>query len=101
MSELAGAGASVVNIESYAKIVYDNALRRQLINIGQNITDSAFVEDLENPVDRQIEMAEQKLFDLSATGSAERGASPLSAALREALEGSGNCIQSRRKKFRV
>lgn len=86
LSELAGAGASVVNIESYAKIVYDNALRRQLINIGQNITNSAFVEDLENPVDRQIEMAEQKLFDLSATGSAERGASPLSAALREALE---------------
>lgn len=39
LSELAGAGASVVNIESYAKIVYDNALRRQLINIGQNITD--------------------------------------------------------------
>ncbi len=86
LSELASAGASVVNIESYAKIVYDNALRRHLINIGQNITDSAFVEDLDNPVDRQIEIAEQKLFDLSTTGSSDRGASPLGAALRVALE---------------
>lgn len=86
LSELAGAGASVVNVESYAKIVYDNAMRRELINIGQDITDSAFVEDLENPVDKQIELAEQKLFDLSATGSAERGASTLSNALRTALE---------------
>lgn len=86
LSELAGAGASVVNVESYAKIVYDNALRRELINIGSEITDSAFIEDLENPVDKQIESAEQKLFDLSATGSAERGASTLSSALRVALE---------------
>jgi replicative DNA helicase len=86
LSELSAAGASVVNVESYAKIIYDNALRRQLINIGQDITDSAFIEDLENPVDRQIEMAEQKLFDLSATGSAERGAASLETALRGALE---------------
>jgi replicative DNA helicase len=86
LSELLGAGASVVNVESYAKIVYDNALRRELINIGQDIADSAFVEDLDNPVDRQIESAEQKLFELSATGSAERGAAPLGSALRLALE---------------
>jgi replicative DNA helicase len=86
LSELAGAGASVVNIDQYAKIIYDNAMRRELISIGQNITDSAFVEDLDNPVDRQIEIAEQKLFELSATGAAEKGAAPLAAALRDALE---------------
>ena len=86
LSELAGAGATVVNVNSYAKIVYDNAMRRELINIGQEITDSAFIEDMDNPIDKQIEFAEQKLFDLSATGSTERGASPLSEALRVALE---------------
>lgn len=86
LSELAGAGASVVNVKSYAEIVYNNARRRELINIGQGITDSAFVEDLENPVDKQIESAEQKLFELSATGASERTALPLSSALTTALE---------------
>ncbi|MCL1892553.1 MAG: replicative DNA helicase [Alphaproteobacteria bacterium] len=86
LSELAGAGASVVNVDQYARIVYDNALRRELINIGQDITDSAFVEDLENPVDRQIENAEQKLFGLSVSGSADKGALPMATALKIALE---------------
>ncbi|MCL2749253.1 MAG: replicative DNA helicase [Alphaproteobacteria bacterium] len=86
LSELAGAGASVVNVDQYAKIVHDNAVRRELINIGQDITDSAFVEDLEKPVATQIEIAEQKLFDLSTTGTADKSALPMSAALRIALE---------------
>lgn len=86
LSELANAGATVVNVDSYAKIVYDNALRRELINIGQDITDSAFVEDLENPVETQIESAEQKLFDLSSAGTADKEAAPLASALRDALE---------------
>ncbi|MDR0967685.1 MAG: replicative DNA helicase [Rickettsiales bacterium] len=86
LSELAAAGTSVYNVESYAKIVYDNALRRQLISVGQDIVDGAFIEDMDNPADKQIEAAEQKLFDLSATGNVERGATSLDAALRTALE---------------
>jgi len=86
LSELAGAGASVVNVDQYAKIVHDNALRRELINIGQDITDSAFVEDLEKPVTTQIEIAEQKLFDLGVSGTTDKGAAPLASALKRALE---------------
>ena len=59
LTELAGAGATVVNVEQYGRIVYENAMRRDLINLGQSITDSAFIEDLDNPVSRQIEVAEQ------------------------------------------
>lgn len=85
LTQLAGAGATVVNVDQYGRIVYENALRRDLINIGQGITDAAFVEDLDNPVARQIEIAEQKLFDLSTMGDTEHEPASIADALSEAL----------------
>lgn len=85
LTELAGAGATVVNVEQYGRIVYENAMRRDLINLGQSITDAAFVEDLDNPVSRQIEVAEQKLFDMARAGASEREVTPIATALQEAL----------------
>ena len=85
LTQLAGAGGTVVNIEQYGRIVYENALRRDLINLGQEITENAFVEDLEKPVARQIEIAEQKLFDMATTGTSEREVTPIAAALKDAL----------------
>ncbi len=86
LSQLAGAGATVVNVEQYGRIVYENALRRDLIALGQEITDNAFVEDLDTPVERQIEIAEQKLFDMATTGISEREITPISIALKAALD---------------
>ncbi len=85
LTQLAGAGTTVVNVDQYGRIVYENALRRELINIGQSITDAAFVEDLDNPVTSQIEIAEQKLFELSTAGSSEREISSIASALKDAL----------------
>ncbi len=86
LTQLSGAGATVVNVEQYGRIVYENALRRDLINLGQSITDSAFVEDLDNPVSRQIEMAEQKLFEMATAGTSEREVSSIATALQSALQ---------------
>ncbi|MCL2737559.1 MAG: replicative DNA helicase, partial [Alphaproteobacteria bacterium] len=87
LAQLAGAGTSVVNVEQYARIVYDNAMRRDLIGIGQGITDAAFVEDLDNPVAQQIQDAEKKLYDLAASGeSVDKGALTLGESLHAALE---------------
>ena len=85
LTQLAGAGATVVNVEQYARIVYDNALRRELIELGQSITDNAFVEDLDNPVSTQIEVAEQKLFNLASSGESKREVAPIATALAGAL----------------
>lgn len=86
LTKLAGAGATVVNVDQYGRIVYENAMRRDLINLGQSITDAAFVEDLDNPVSRQIEVAEQKLFEMAATGTSEREVAPIADALKSALQ---------------
>ncbi len=85
LTQLSSAGATVVNVDQYGRIVYENALRRDLISLGQSITDQAFIEDLDNPVARQIEIAEQKLFDMATAGSSENEIASIATALQSAL----------------
>ena len=85
LSQLAGAGTTVVNVEHYGRLVHENAMRRDLIALGQDITEKAFIEDLENPVARQIEIAEQKLFDMATKGTSEREVTAISDALQSAM----------------
>ena len=86
LSKLAGAGSTVVNVEHYGRIVFDNARRRDLIHLGQSIIDDAYTEDLDKPVNSQIESAEQKLFNLATTGESERNVVTLADALKSALQ---------------
>ena len=85
LTKLSSAGATVVNVEHYGRIVFDNARRRDLISLGQSIIDNAYTEDMDNPVDRQIESTEQKLFNLASTGQSEHNMVSLADALKGAL----------------
>ncbi len=86
LTELSSAGATVVNVEQYGRIVYENAMRRQLIELGQSIMDDAYIEDLDKPVARQLEVAEQKLFEMASSGVAEHEPTTIGNALQSALE---------------
>ncbi len=86
LSKLASAGSTVVNVEHYGRIVFDNARRRDLIGLGQSIIDDAYTEDLDKTVNTQIESAEQKLFNLASTGQSEHNVATLADALKGALE---------------
>ena len=68
----------------YARIVYDLALRRDLIRIGGDI-----VADAPNPergARDQIELAEQSLYTLAETGASSTGFIPFSNALAGAVD---------------
>ena len=86
LTKLASAGSTVVNVEHYGHVVFDNARRRDLIHLGQSIIDEAYTEDLDNSVNAQIEGAEQKLFNLASTGQTERNVVSLAEALTGALK---------------
>jgi len=86
LSKLASAGSTVVNVEHYGRIVFDNARRRDLIGLGQSIIDDAYTEDLDKDVNTQIESAEQKLFNLASTGQSEHNVVSLADALQSALK---------------
>jgi replicative DNA helicase len=85
LSKLVSMGAGVMDIKSYGRIVYDNFIRREIIDLGQKMIQEASVEDLDRTVDDNIESAEQKLFEL-AQGDATKDAKPAAEAFKEAFE---------------
>jgi replicative DNA helicase len=63
--ELASLSATIINIHDYGRAIYDLALRRQLIHIGEEITNDAFDKEQGLSANEQIEVAEQKLYNIA------------------------------------
>lgn len=63
--ELAESVIGIERVYDYGKLIYDLYLRRQLINIGEEVVNDAYNFDLSEQTSKQIENAEKKLFDLS------------------------------------
>ena len=59
---------TTANVEYYAKIVQDKALKRSLINAGSEIVSSGY--DV-NPVDESLEQAQKLIFDLTSQKAAK------------------------------
>lgn len=85
LAQLANAVISIINTEDYGRKIYDFYLRRQLIDIGENVVNEAHTYDLDVSAVKQIELAEKKLFDLATSGVQERGMQSFSSALKQAL----------------
>lgn len=73
LAKLAASAITVINIADYAGMVYDLALKRQLITIGEEVVNTAYAHQIDTTAGSQIETAEQKLFNLSLEGSSDRG----------------------------
>lgn len=73
LAKLAGAAITVINISDYSSMIYDLALKRQLITIGEDVVNDAFLHTIDVGATTQIEAAEQKLFNLSLEGSGDKG----------------------------
>ncbi|MBY0502019.1 MAG: replicative DNA helicase [Alphaproteobacteria bacterium] len=85
LAQLAASVVSIINTEHYGRKIYDFYLRRQLIDIGEGIVNTAHTYDLDVNATDQIEIAEKKLFDLATVGQQERGLQIFSVALKTAL----------------
>lgn len=73
LSKLAGIAMTVINAYDYGVIIYDLALKRNLINIGEEVVNVAYDSNFEHSAIAQIEEAEERLFKLSADGLSDRG----------------------------
>ena len=85
LARLAGAAATIINAEDYARAVYDLYLRRELITLGEDIVNDAFRHDLDDSPPEQIERAEKKLFDLATSGQTEGGFQVFKTALADSI----------------
>ena len=64
---LAGDAASIINAEDYGRTIYDLAIRRNLIRIGEDMVNIAFDAPIDVPPSQQIDDAERRLFELAET----------------------------------
>src|SRR5271154_7077012 len=86
LSKLAASATTVINIADYSRMVYDLALKRQLIGIGEDVVNVAYEHKVDKPALNQIEEAEQKLFTLSVEGTGDRGFKVLKHSLVAAIK---------------
>ncbi len=82
---LAGAAISIASARDYAQTVYDLAIRRDLMRIGEEIRYKAAHVDVESEPREQIVDAEQQLYKLAETGKYEGGFKSFLAASVEAI----------------
>ncbi len=85
LGDLAASVLSVFNAGDYGRLIHELALRRQLIVLGEDVVNDAYIEDLDNPAPTQIERTEQRLFELAQTGQLDRGFVKLDSSLAVSL----------------
>ena len=86
LAQLLTAMVGIINAGEYGRAVYDTWLRRQMIDIGETVVNNAFGADPELDGPKQLEAAEQHLFDLAARGGNEGGFITFENALIEAIK---------------
>ncbi|XLM33937.1 MAG: replicative DNA helicase [Rickettsia africae] len=75
----------VINPLDYGKIIYDLAIKRNLINIGEEVVNNAYNSSLEVEAKEQIEHAEAKLYDLASEGLNEKSFTKIGISISESL----------------
>ena len=95
LSKLVMMATTVINAYEYARMVYNLALRRKLITIGEDVVNDAFENEIELSASEQIEVAEAKLYQLSQTGEHDRGFMPLASAVEESIKKIDRAIQNK------
>src|SRR5262252_2207286 len=69
LGRLAANAATIINARDYAQTVYDLAIRRHLIVIGEDMVNAAYDAPVDFPPREQIEEAEARLFALAEIGA--------------------------------
>ncbi|MFN5616292.1 MAG: replicative DNA helicase [Brevundimonas sp.] len=91
LADLVDRAPPAANAPDYARVVYDLALRRDLIRIGGDIIKEA--PEPETAALDQIERAEQSLYSLAETGKPSSGFISFAEALKGAVHIAGEAYQ--------
>ena len=83
LARLAANAISAFAVRDYAQMVYDLAIRRELIGLGREISEKAARVEVSSEPREQIVEAEQMLYKLSEQGRAESGFQSFLSAVTE------------------
>src|SRR6266446_10213283 len=93
LARLAAEATTIINAADYGRQVYDLAIRRDLIGIGEDMVNVAFDAPVDVAPREQIEDAERRLYELAETGRYGGGFLRFETALTTALEMASHAYQ--------
>ena len=93
LARLAAEAVTIINAEDYGRAIYDLALRRSLITIGEDMVNIAYDAPLDMPPQNQIEDAERRLFELAETGRYDGGFQSFNDAVALAIDMAGQAFE--------
>ncbi|MBL6455359.1 replicative DNA helicase [Belnapia sp. T6] len=85
LAQLLSAMIGIINAGEYGRMIHDAWLRRQLVDVGEEVVNRAFGAEPELDAKAQLEAAEQRLFDLAKDGGSEGGFVTFERALTDAV----------------
>jgi replicative DNA helicase len=86
LARLAAEATTVINAEDYGRTIYDLAIRRSLIGIGEDMVNVAYDAPVETSPRDQIEETERRLYELAEKGKYDGGFQRFSDALTTAID---------------
>ena len=73
LARLATEATTIINAYDYGRSVYDLAMRRELISIGEDVVNVAYDAPVDSSPREQIEEAERRLYQIAETGRYDGG----------------------------
>jgi len=86
LARLASEATTIINAYDYGRSVYDLAMRRELISIGEDVVNVAFDAPVDSSPRDQIEEAERRLYQIAEAGRYDGGFQRFSEALKVAVD---------------
>jgi len=93
LARLAAEATTVLNAADYGQAIYDLAIRRNLILVGEEMVQVAYESDVEMTPDKQIEKVEGELFQLAEKGRYDGGFLNFGTALNASIQMAGEAFQ--------
>ena len=93
LARLAAEATTVINAEDYGRTIYDLAIRRDLILIGEDMVNVAYDAPVDLAPAAQIEDAERKLYEIAETGKYDGGFQRFAQALTTAVDMAAHAYQ--------
>jgi replicative DNA helicase len=93
LARLAAEATTIINAADYGRAIYDLAVRRDLIGIGEDMVNVAFDAPVDFAPREQIEDAERRLYELAEIGKYGGGFQKFETALTTAVDMAANAYR--------
>jgi replicative DNA helicase len=93
LARLAAEATTIINAQDYGRTIYDLAIRRDLITIGEDMVNLAYDAPVDSTPNQHIEDAERKLYEIAETGRFDSGFQRFAQALTTAVDMAARAYQ--------